>query len=356
MNENIATPNKRYLYIDIVRCLCMICIILAHVNPPSMLHTFRSFDVVGLVMISTICMKPYTNLKNYLKSIGKRIRRLVIPAYIFIICVLFSVYILCKYLNIPYIYNKTNVINAFLLIDGIGYVWIIRVLLINAILTPLLFKFAEFKSIYTYFCIILVLLLLKMLFIKFPYDGTLMSFIFKYFVLYSAGYFGIALFALIQKRNAYKFFLRNIIAAIFILISYKILCNYLYGDDLLVLEKHPPFLDWILYGVIISDILLLTSKKLEPFILYGSKLYIAITWFSTNSFQIYFIHAWLLIMFNTYMNFSDEKIIMPWWIEFIIVFILSVISKIIFDYAHRNMRKILNIRKMCKQPSVSVQK
>lgn len=340
--KEIATLRKRDLSIDIVRSICMVCIILAHVNPPIWLHTLRSFDVVGLVMISTICMKPYTNFKNYCQAIGKRIERLVIPAYIFIVCVLLSAYLLCLYLDIPYIYDKTNIINAFLLIDGIGYVWIIRILLINALLTPILFKLAECRSIYVYIGIILFLILLKVLFMMFPYNGNFAHFVFNYFILYSAGYFGIALYTLVLKKSAYKTVNIHLIAGLIILLSYKILCNWNYGDDLFILEKHPPMLDWLVYGVLITDILLIISKKLEFKIRDNNILLIATTWFSINSFQIYFIHAWLIIMFNIFSNASDTPIIISWWLKFILVFLLSILIKILYDMTKMTFRK--NIR------------
>lgn len=340
MEAIVGFKKQRDLSIDIVRCICMICIILAHVEPPSLLHTVRSFDVVGLVMISTICMKPAGSFRNNLRYIVKRIRRLVIPSYIFIVCVLLSVYFVCVYFKVPYFYDKTTIINSFLLIDGIGYVWIIRVLMINALLAPLLFKLVACRSLYLYIVGVIILFLLKVLLVHFPYKGSLTDFVFNFFVLYSGGYIGIAIYALIIKKNAYKIISTHVIGAFILLISYKVLCNYYFGDSVLKLEKHPPMLDWIIYGVIITDLLLLLARKISSFIRKSNIINLSVLWFSVNSFYVYFIHAWLIIMMKTYISITDYSINIVWWLKFVIVFTLSVLIKILYDKVLKAFKKI----------------
>lgn len=331
MENKVIFSQPRDLSIDIIRCVCMICIVLAHVNPPALLHTLRSFDVVGLVMISAICMKPNKSVPQYFSSILKRVRRLVVPTYIFILCVLISVYILCLYFKIPYLYDRNGIISAFLLIDGIGYVWIIRVLLINAVLSPLLFKLSSYQAIYVLVGSFLLLLVSKYLLILVPSQEHLSGFILYYYYLYTVGYFIIALYALLIKKSNYRSLLKHILIILALLIVYKLVFSYLLDENVLVLQKHPPMFDWIAYGIIITDLLFIITRRITPLVQSNKYILKSITWFSANSFQVYFIHAWLIIMYNAITRITGCELAITWWIKFILVFFISVLAKVSFD-------------------------
>ena len=76
--------RKRYIYIDYLKVLGLLLVILAHVNCPSPLMQVRSFDVPLLVFVSGfLASKSYSghNAKGYY---WKRIKRLVFPAWIFL--------------------------------------------------------------------------------------------------------------------------------------------------------------------------------------------------------------------------------------------------------------------------------
>ena len=58
------TTKKRRTDVDIIKVVGLLCIILAHTNPPSVLFQFRNFDVVLMIMVSTyLGIKSYNNIK-----------------------------------------------------------------------------------------------------------------------------------------------------------------------------------------------------------------------------------------------------------------------------------------------------
>ena len=57
-------------------------------------------------------------------------------------------------------YNKKQMLESFFFLDGIGYVWIVRVYLLIEIILPLLiFIIDKFKSIYIYLIVVSLFLL-----------------------------------------------------------------------------------------------------------------------------------------------------------------------------------------------------
>ena len=73
-----------YKYINFLKTIALLCIILAHVNPPTIVFQIRNFDVVLMMLISSylglISKKNY----NYFSYILSRIKRLIIPTWIFL--------------------------------------------------------------------------------------------------------------------------------------------------------------------------------------------------------------------------------------------------------------------------------
>ncbi len=107
---------KRREDIDILKSIGLICIILAHVNPPKYIFQLRNFDVVLMILVSAYLGLCSTKKMNYFEYVYKRAIRLIIPTWIFLIVffIINSVYILC------YV-DKKIVLSSFLLGKGIGY-------------------------------------------------------------------------------------------------------------------------------------------------------------------------------------------------------------------------------------------
>lgn len=57
--------RNRDLSLDLLHAAGLICIILAHVNPPELLFQLRTFDIVMMVAVSTISYTEYFKPKPY---------------------------------------------------------------------------------------------------------------------------------------------------------------------------------------------------------------------------------------------------------------------------------------------------
>ena len=73
---------QRDLYIDFLRFIGISLIILAHVEAPSGITQFRSFDVPLMVFVSGLSFS--TKGGGFWKYVWKRVKRLCIPVYLFL--------------------------------------------------------------------------------------------------------------------------------------------------------------------------------------------------------------------------------------------------------------------------------
>lgn len=127
-------------------------LILAHVSPPEIVHGLRSFDVCMLVYASGITLKcqKYT-LKTYLEYLWHRVKRRIIPSYVFIviyavICTLVGTIWNENWLNpISYYFKSFSLIGG-----GIGYLWIMAVYFLLAIVSPLIGWISGFTAVQNY--------------------------------------------------------------------------------------------------------------------------------------------------------------------------------------------------------------
>lgn len=84
---------QRDLYIDFLRFIGISLIILAHVEAPSGITQFRSFDVPLMVFVSGLSFS--TKGGGFWKYVWKRVKRLCIPVYLFL-TILFTAVIGCR--------------------------------------------------------------------------------------------------------------------------------------------------------------------------------------------------------------------------------------------------------------------
>ena len=144
----------RDVRIDLLRALGLAMVILAHVSPPATIMQIRNFDVPMMVLISGMSFALSYKQENYLDYFWKRIKRLVFPIWIFL-----SIYFSAISLFDSPLENLTwkTIVGSYLLVDGIGYVWIIKVFLLVALVSPLIYRFHQkIPNSNHYFGIILI--------------------------------------------------------------------------------------------------------------------------------------------------------------------------------------------------------
>ena len=129
--------QERDLSIDVLRCIGLIAIFIAHTFTSTMALQSVCFDVTLLMLLSGSSFALTTKKNNQIKwgqYFQRRFVRLVIPTWIF----------LAVYFSICYILHKNvsiwHPIYSFTLCTE-WYVWIIRVFLFIALLSPLILSF-----------------------------------------------------------------------------------------------------------------------------------------------------------------------------------------------------------------------
>lgn len=124
--------------IDLLRFLGLAMIILAHVQPPTVLFQLRNFDVPLMVLISGISFALSYKREAYASYLWKRVKRLLFPTWIFLSLYFLGLDALHRAGIGGGLPDKKIIETSYLLLSGIGYVWIIRVFLSVALVAPAL--------------------------------------------------------------------------------------------------------------------------------------------------------------------------------------------------------------------------
>ncbi|MCR5244526.1 MAG: acyltransferase [Bacteroidales bacterium] len=134
-------------YLDFLRCVGLLLIVLAHVGTSGIVMHVRVFDVPLMLFVSGLSFgnKELDGKRDIANYFLKRIKRLLFPVYIFLagyFIIQYSLYLA----GLSSSLNKNAILGSFLLLEepGVGYVWIIRVQLLVVLITPLLANLATF--------------------------------------------------------------------------------------------------------------------------------------------------------------------------------------------------------------------
>lgn len=132
MNQHIV--SERDSYIDGLRTLGLLLIVLAHIHAPALLFRFRAFDVPLMVFVSGLCVKFRGGVLTY---VIKRFKRLYFPVAQFL-TLFFGVALVSLFITGTYRFTGEQVAGSYLLLNepSIGYVWIMRVFLLMALVAP----------------------------------------------------------------------------------------------------------------------------------------------------------------------------------------------------------------------------
>lgn len=127
--------------IHILRAMGILLLILAHVNPPKVLFELRNFDVILMVVLSSVSYIAFYKEETYGKYLIKRFKRLVIPTWIFILISALVYFLVALLTRTNTILPVKTLLVALCTFSGVGYLWIMRVYCYNAVwqITELIF-------------------------------------------------------------------------------------------------------------------------------------------------------------------------------------------------------------------------
>lgn len=320
---------ERNLYIDLLRAIGLLLILLAHIGPCPLLFELRAFDVVLMVFVSglTFSMKKDFNYMQYVKN---RTSRLIIPTYIFL-----TVYFILQYAFTNQ-FDVSNIISSYTLIGGIGYVWIIRIFLLVMIVAPMIYKITiklslrQLLLLYAFFLIAADTLVVFSTNMPSTFQN-LLNLVVIPLIGYSVPY-SIAIY--IRKTpQAYK----ELLPIITMCLVGAVATYAIKGDPILIYPyKSPPRSVYLLYGVTISLILYFIFHKIESSTrLKYSRMSLGGGKIGQNTIWIYFWHI-------PFVNIINENI-GTWEIRYIVILCLSIscfaIQYIIVQMSHNQYLK-----------------
>lgn len=302
--------EDRIAYIDFLKVLSLTCIIIAHTNPPAAIHMIRNFDVPLMIILSSILTKrSYTS--HYNSSIhfwSSRIKRLLIPTWIFLFIYFFVEYLLKGEGHTLDYYILSFCLTRY----GVGYVWIVLIYIYSMLLIPLFSKYGE--SAKTKIAILLLYLLYEILcFVGLNTCNRFLETTFFYFVPYGLLTYIGCTYENFKEKN--KKFLILISFLVFVLSGL-----YLYKTSGVFqnvqVAKYPPRFYYLSYGIFCSCLLLSLCRRKTLFF-YSSK---SILFVSKHSLWIYLWHV-LFLMIIKHFEIFDQ-----WYSKTLIIYFLSIAS------------------------------
>lgn len=301
--------------IDVMRFVGTLLVIFAHVDPPLLIRNIRTFDVVMLVFISGMTYM-YNRRETYLKYFIKRVKKLLIPTYLTITFIFLISYIVCSILNRPQLYSIITIVNSYLLTDnGIGYIWITKVYLLIALVSPLLSKIV--RTIKNDLCFFVVSAFIYAIyyfcFIKIQNSG---SSILRDYLSYLLPYSIIVMFGMRCVINSQ--FLNRLISFSSNLFVILLIFELARGNGFQPNSfKFPPLPYYLLYGLSVGSIL----YKILP-----NKENVIISWISKNSFKIYLIHIIMLLAINLFIDVMNARFLDNYIIKYVVVLVCSLFA------------------------------
>lgn len=316
---------ERDQYVDFLRAFGLLLLVVAHTSPPEWLAAVRTFDVPLMVFISSICYKPIGGA--YLNYCFKRFKRIYLPVFIFLTLFFTADIIYSLYVGKPNIGFDT-IIGSYLMLNypSIGYVWIMRVFLMMALLIPFLNRFLIKHGFITTISITILLIICQQFAVMFvtSIENKIVRFILDETILYALGYSTIAIIGL--KIKSFKVreitFLICICAiALIAIIGYN---NWKFDPQAF---KYPPQSLYLFYGILISSVLWLFKPLLSQFVKIRF-----FTYLSTNSMWIYLWHIIPVILIQPLSGIPNM-----WFCRFCIV----IITSLLLSYIYLNTIKLL---------------
>ena len=279
--------KKRLPEIDDIRGISIIVMILIHTNAyflsqpwAYITREISQFAVVAFLFCSTyISLQKAlpTTITEFLPYIFKRLKRLVIPFFIFFtIYVLFLEFIIGKHFSWQYI------IDSFLFMGGIDFNWLVLLFMQLMVITPLL-HYCFKKQKWLFFAYASLAFITSLYFLKFtplPYYRSIMWLPWSLVIVYTF-YFDRL------WKNKKLFFLITILFGLIFIGTQQYILLPLHHSFSMYSNKYPPNLYHIAYSLFALNILYyLSCVRLFAYPFVQNSIH----FFSVNSYTIFFIH------------------------------------------------------------------
>ncbi|MDH7476257.1 MAG: acyltransferase [Microgenomates group bacterium] len=317
--------NQRLFFLDWLKSISIAALILIHslsyFTDQKLIFeiwNYLHFVVVAFVFASAyiLYLKYQTGFKDLQKAgywIGKRLKRLLVPYYIY----LFSHYFLWWFFpnffkGLGLQNNRPFFIKSLFLIGGVNHNWFVLLFIQLTLFFPILIYLKNHKK-FLYYLLFLNSCFFSIYFINFRPTGENYRFLmfFPWLLVYFIAFF----FAFFDQRK--KDYQKYLVFFTLLAFSLFIFQKNLFFDSnyVLIQKKYPPDIYFLIYGLMTCFLLIFLSQLKFLKLNFSKKI---INFLAGNSYSLYFIHYLVLDpLINFKKSFSPLEI-------FVLVFLISV--------------------------------
>lgn len=322
----------RDVRIDALRFIGTVLVIFAHVGAPEWIQNIRTFDVVMLVLISGMSINKSRNTGNYSVYLYGRLKKMILPLYTVLTIIFLINFIFSTLFGISSAGIDLNVaLRSYLLLDGIGYVWIVRVFLCVALVAPLFPKIFKDINVFRFSFIMTTLYFVYSVMSFFMRDTQYWMFelffiqVIPYIIVAAIGY---KLYSDVATKRFMLLFAGTGLIGITIVnavLNKTILPDY---------YKYPPQLQYLFYGLFVSLCLFVLVEKYKSVERFFSKKFI--TFISVHSYDIYVYHILSIFIYNALDKVLTINIANEYIVKYIFVLgssiLLVILKKCLIHY------------------------
>lgn len=294
--------------LDWLKTIGTLCLFLAHVEAPFWLKELRSFDVPLMVFVSgLLTVDSYLRSSSDTYYIFKRIKRLVIPTWLFL-----CFFYICMF-AVGKLPDSITIIKSFLFQrDGgiAGYTWIIWVYIVCGVLTPYLVKT---RLNYLSIVIISAVGIAFELVTAFSNLSDIRILYYSFFTLIP---YGVVLFFSIKYKEASSDLKKYVLTFLIVLhCVYTLVLYYSRGEYISVNEyKYPARIYYFSYGIPIA-IILLNFFRSKYFL---NRRFRLVEFISKHSLWIYLWHILVIAVLKYVLKIDN------WMISYVLLVTLSI--------------------------------
>jgi hypothetical protein len=291
--RDFAMATERNINYDLMRLIGVLIIMIAHASPPEWLFQLRNFGTPLLIVGSALTYALiYKNRSlDTWKFYRKRLTRLILPAWIFLSFFFFSFYIINTMTGEIYPFSVRQIIESYLFNRGIGFVWVLKVYIILALITPFAVRINRSAlSPTNYFYLLAAGYILYEISYRAskPYIPEALTDLMKTVVFTIIPYALLYLYGFRLATLKRKHVVIAALASFLIYIGFFVFKYIQTGGPVPTQHyKYPPRLYYLAYAFFALNVVYLLCSKIR---LEDKCLKAAITWLSSNSLWIYLWH------------------------------------------------------------------
>jgi probable poly-beta-1,6-N-acetyl-D-glucosamine export protein len=321
---------QRNFFIDYLRGFAMLVMMLTHVTAyyPSnsiafALWNWSHFAVPIFLFCSAYLFfqKSMKGLPTFFPYVKKRFLRLLVPYYLFLLFFLPTLYYLTPN-NVTFKY----IVDSFLLTGGVDINWLVLLFLLVTILVyGIVFFWQKARVLFWGFFGMSFLSVIILLFVTPAVSYKWIMWLPWSFVLYV-----IFFYILFEKKHKY-------LISLFLFLLGGFSLSYFVRDSLsqsviLIHNKYPPNSLYLFYSMSVMLFILFLLKRFS----FPKNIAKILSFFSRYSYQIYFVHYFVLIVFATFL----PQLHWSWEVFFLVVVAVTVTIQLSLLFLKKQARNV----------------